>query len=98
MDKATTLRFQPSVFWDLLDPRIRDPNNQPTDNADPMRTDTAPDALMRVATHYVHPLIDGNDDQQTTSDYNTTLPSVESFEQFPMDELFAHFVPDDLAW
>lgn len=63
-----------------------------------MRTGSAPDALMRVATRYVHPLADGNDDRQAAPYYNTTIPSVEGFEQFPMDELFAHFVPDDLAW
>lgn len=54
---------------------------------------------MRVATHFVHPLVDDQSEQSTLSEITETsgFPGVE-FEQLPMGELFAHFSTDDLNW
>lgn len=58
---------------------------------------------MCVTTHFVHPLVESQADQPSlpdniTNSASSIFPSLEDMEQFPVDEVFAHFAPDDLDW
>ena len=55
---------------------------------------------MRVATHFIHPLVEDQVDRGVSFDTmaESAFPDVEDFEQLPMGELFAHFSANDLDW
>ena len=56
------------------------------------------DAIIRISTHYIHPLVD-NQAEQTTPDrgdepYDPFLLDAGDLEQVNLDDIFAHFMPD----
>lgn len=59
-----------------------------------------PDARIRITTHYVHPLGDRGTLRQSR-EYNsnltdTFLSSPEQLEQAYLDDIFSHFIPNDI--
>lgn len=59
-----------------------------------------PDARIRITTHYVHPLGErGTSHQSREADSNLTdafLLSPEQLEQVYLDDIFSHFIPNDI--
>lgn len=55
---------------------------------------------MRVATNFVHPLVDEQSEQPVLSGITSAsaFPGVEELEQLPMSELFTQFSSNDLNW
>ncbi|PWY93101.1 hypothetical protein BO94DRAFT_359431 [Aspergillus sclerotioniger CBS 115572] len=92
----TTISFQPTVFWDLLDPEIC-PTQPPTGP-------TTPGARMRVTTQFVHPLVEDDPPPYlipSTAGTNSPgifLPDAHNLEHLSLDELFGQIGEDELAW
>lgn len=104
-EKAATIQFQPSMFWELLEPNFFQSAQLHATNPDTAtsRVEHRPDARMRVTTHFVHPLVESQAEQPSLPDNiaNSTdsiFPSLEEMEQFPMDEVLGHFASGDLDW
>ncbi|KAJ5368409.1 uncharacterized protein N7496_008169 [Penicillium cataractarum] len=97
-----TIRFQPSVLWNLLDPKfIRSTKHKQTAREGILsRSDSGQDTHMRIATNFVHPLVDEQSEQPVLSDITaaSAFPGVEELEQLPMSELFTQFSSNDLNW
>ncbi|OJZ85095.1 hypothetical protein ASPFODRAFT_164805 [Aspergillus luchuensis CBS 106.47] len=100
--KGTTITIQPSLFWDLLDPKIC-PTETPGSSGL-----AAPGARMRVTTQFMHPL---SEDEPSVGQEERgvggvggggegLLPDVHAheLEQLSLDELFGQLGDDEFTW
>ncbi|GKZ57639.1 hypothetical protein AnigIFM49718_002963 [Aspergillus niger] len=100
--KGTTINIQPSLFWDLLDPKIC-PTETPGSSGP-----AAPGARMRVTTQFMHPLSEDEPslgqagrDVGRVGDGGEGLMSdvhVQELEQLSLDELFGQLGDDTFTW
>ncbi|KAF7591893.1 hypothetical protein BBP40_000940 [Aspergillus hancockii] len=101
---STMISFQPQMFWELLDPKICQMvqgdyvpygMNFPTGNV--------PDARLRVTTHFVHPLVEDQEEQpppinNVENGMQSISPDPEDLEQVCLDQIFYHFPRDESYW
>ncbi|KAI2882760.1 transcriptional regulator family: Fungal Specific TF [Aspergillus niger] len=100
--KGTTITIQPSLFWDLLDPKIC-PTEMPASSGP-----AAPGARMRVTTQFMHPLSEdepslgqgGRDVGRVGGGNEGFMPDVhvQELEQLSLDELFGQLGDDTFTW
>ncbi|KAF4964774.1 hypothetical protein FSARC_7373 [Fusarium sarcochroum] len=93
--KGISMVFHPSLFWALVDPKISQmtpftPHNQGSNRLQ--------DAMIRISTHYIHPLVETQAEQPTSDDddeyYDPFSLNAGDLEQINLDDIFAHFMPD----
>ncbi|GKZ25930.1 hypothetical protein AbraIFM66951_002460 [Aspergillus brasiliensis] len=104
--KGTTITIQPSLFWDLLDPKIC-----PSETTSGSVVSATPGARMRVTTQFMHPLSEdepsvghgGRDiggssvDSGGGSGFMSDVHAHE-LEQLSLDELFGQLGDGEFTW
>lgn len=101
--KGTTIAFQPSMFWELLDPKPCQATTVTSARNRGARPENVPDARMCITTHFVHPLVEDEAEQPVPSDHLTVateplLANPETLEQLSMVDLCSQLLPDDFDW
>ncbi|PWY72274.1 hypothetical protein BO70DRAFT_389351 [Aspergillus heteromorphus CBS 117.55] len=109
--QGSTIAFQPSLLWELLDPKLCSTAAMSADlTAQEEEGGVFPrptGARMHVTTQFVHPLTEEQADEHDQPSFPGTpdgggsaalVSGAEGLEQLSLDELFAQFAPDDFIW
>jgi hypothetical protein len=92
------------MFWELLDPKICQMAQGDTGAyGGASHSGNVPVARMRVTTHFVHPLIEDQEEQPSpTNNAGSAVysfsPRPEDLEQVCLDQIFYHFSRDEPYW
>ncbi|PYH94322.1 hypothetical protein BO71DRAFT_476180 [Aspergillus ellipticus CBS 707.79] len=100
--KGTIITFQPTLLWDLLDPKLCNTGGSDSITHNPT-IPRPPGASMRVTTQFVHPLNEDQTDLRPSfpgpfeGASEEITPTADGFEQLSFDELFAQLAPDEFG-
>ncbi|KAI1055316.1 hypothetical protein LB505_009480 [Fusarium chuoi] len=91
--KDISIVFHPSLFWALVDPKI----SQMT----PLYGESSSrpqDAMIRISTHYIHPLTETQVSQSAPSQreesFDPFMFDVGELEEVNLNDIFSQFMPD----
>ncbi|WKT53165.1 Zn(2)-C6 fungal-type DNA-binding domain [Fusarium oxysporum f. sp. vasinfectum] len=91
--KGISIVFHPALFWALVDPKI----SQMT----PLYGESSSrpqDAMIRISTHYIHPLTETQVSQPASSQREESLDpfmfDVGELEEVNLNDIFSQFMPD----
>ncbi|KAF5973184.1 hypothetical protein FBULB1_8439 [Fusarium bulbicola] len=91
--KGISIVFHPAIFWALVDPKI----SQMT----PLHGESSSrpqDAMIRISTHYIHPLTETQVSQSAPSQreesFDPFMFDVGELEEVNLNDIFSQFLPD----
>jgi hypothetical protein len=91
--KGISIVFHPALFWALVDPKI----SQMT----PLYGESSSrpqDAMIRISTHYIHPLTETQVSQPASSQreesFDPFMFDVGELEEVNLNDIFSQFMPD----